>query len=357
MKLLGDPTAQQKHLHSRIQYLHHAAEYLTNVHLEQRKEQEKAKTEQALRKDTFNVSAHASVPGSLKEESILPPRLSNKPLTVPARTPPPPPQDFSSSTASALPLTTPLSLSPLSPFPPPPPPSFLKSFTNSTTPHLAPHPSLANHLTQTVTSISRKTQIRLTKDVKHSLCKRCGTFLMPGETMTVEIENRSRSWSQVWGRGRGRGRGRKSLEGRGGEGKEGGKGKEGGGKDGMGEREGRDGKKPWADVRVEGCMVCGAVRRVPVGARRQKRRAMRVDRTENGNGDGGNGDGGNGDGGNGDGGNGDADEDGRIGKEDRRKKEKGKSNVGKMKGTQGMGNRKKEIGKVGKRGKLVQEQG
>lgn len=71
-------------------------------------------------------------------------------------------------------------------------------------------------------SISRKMQIRLESDIKHSICKRCSASLLPGLTSTSLIENLSRG-----------------------------------------------GGKPWADVKVVECNACGMGRRMPVGAKRQ----------------------------------------------------------------------------------------
>jgi len=80
---------------------------------------------------------------------------------------------------------------------------------------------LATHLRQT----ALKSQIRLHTNIKRPICKRCSTVLIDGETCTKRVENLSRG-----------------------------------------------GKKPHADVLVLECGVCGAEKRFPVGAKRQKRK-------------------------------------------------------------------------------------
>lgn len=74
-----------------------------------------------------------------------------------------------------------------------------------------------------------KSQIRLSQDVKHSICKRCSAILIPGSTSSSKVENLSRG-----------------------------------------------GKKPWADVLVIECNVCSAQKRFPVGAKRQPRKNLRA---------------------------------------------------------------------------------
>ncbi len=69
--------------------------------------------------------------------------------------------------------------------------------------------------------VSRKSQIRLSPSVKHSICKRCDSLLIPGKTSSGSIVNPSKS-----------------------------------------------GKKASADVLEIGCNNCGTVKRFPVGTRR-----------------------------------------------------------------------------------------
>ena len=69
-----------------------------------------------------------------------------------------------------------------------------------------------------------KSQVRLSREVKMPLCKRCDTLLVPGNTSQSSIENRSKG-----------------------------------------------GKKPWADVYVIECLVCGTQKRFPTGSKRQRK--------------------------------------------------------------------------------------
>lgn len=81
-------------------------------------------------------------------------------------------------------------------------------------------------------AVALKSTIRLTPQVKHSLCKRCNSLLIEGQTSSKRIENASKG-----------------------------------------------GRKPWADVLVVECGVCGAVKRWPVGAKRQGRKGQRAGKT------------------------------------------------------------------------------
>ncbi|RMY29670.1 hypothetical protein D0865_15456 [Hortaea werneckii] len=83
---------------------------------------------------------------------------------------------------------------------------------------------LATHLRQ----VALKSQIRLRTDVKHSICKRCNSVLVESQTSNKRIENKSKG-----------------------------------------------GRNPHADVLVISCRVCGADKRFPVGAKRQKRKGER----------------------------------------------------------------------------------
>lgn len=73
-------------------------------------------------------------------------------------------------------------------------------------------------------AVTLKSQVRLSRDIKRSLCKRCDTLLVSGSTSQCFIENRSKG-----------------------------------------------GKKPWADVYVIECLKCGAQKRFPTGSKRQIR--------------------------------------------------------------------------------------
>jgi ribonuclease P protein subunit RPR2 len=77
-------------------------------------------------------------------------------------------------------------------------------------------------------SVSMKGQIRLSSNVKRSVCKTCDAILVPGHTSTHTIENKSKG-----------------------------------------------GRKPWADVLEVRCNLCGAKKRFPFGATRQKKKSQR----------------------------------------------------------------------------------
>lgn len=86
-----------------------------------------------------------------------------------------------------------------------------------------------HHLLNQLRAVSRKSQTRLSSDVKRAACKRCDVLLTPGVTCKETIENESKR-----------------------------------------------GAKPWADVQVLECLRCGARKRFPIGAERQKRKGERV---------------------------------------------------------------------------------
>lgn len=78
-------------------------------------------------------------------------------------------------------------------------------------------------------AVSLKSQIRLSPSIKHSFCRHCESPLIPGSTSSTKIENTSRG-----------------------------------------------GRKPWADILVVTCKICGASRRAPVGAERQQKKKDRL---------------------------------------------------------------------------------
>lgn len=86
---------------------------------------------------------------------------------------------------------------------------------------------LLSHLAQ----VARKSQIRLDPTLKHEICKRCNTPLIEGQTCTKSMENLSNG-----------------------------------------------GLKAHADVLTLQCIPCGAVKRWPVGAKRQERKSKRKHR-------------------------------------------------------------------------------
>lgn len=95
----------------------------------------------------------------------------------------------------------------------------------ATTNHL---PNLSRAYISNLRGISLKTQLRLPQEVKRSFCKRCDTLLVPGVNCTEEIRNAS-----------------------------------------------RDGRKPWADVRVVRCTTCFTEKRYPQTERRGRKLAER----------------------------------------------------------------------------------
>lgn len=87
---------------------------------------------------------------------------------------------------------------------------------------------LALQLGSDLQQVSRKGQLRLSIDLKRSMCKSCNTILIPGRTASQVIENLSKG-----------------------------------------------GKKPWADVLLIECQLCGSKKRFPIGATRQLSKSER----------------------------------------------------------------------------------
>ena len=92
---------------------------------------------------------------------------------------------------------------------------------------------LSRILAKDLRSVAMKSQIRLSPNTKHSICKNCYTVLREGSTCTKELENRSRG-----------------------------------------------GKKPWADVMVNKCTTCGLAKRFPIAVKRQQRKSYRNESIE-----------------------------------------------------------------------------
>ncbi|KAF9698235.1 hypothetical protein EKO04_003635 [Ascochyta lentis] len=90
-------------------------------------------------------------------------------------------------------------------------------------------PSLALQLGADLHTVSRKAQLRLSVDLKRSMCKSCNAVLVPGHTATQMIENQSKG-----------------------------------------------SKKPWADVLVILCNRCRSRKRLPIGAKRQSKKRERL---------------------------------------------------------------------------------
>lgn len=173
----GSKGVPNKHLHSRISYLYQAAAYLT---LQQNTE--------IFQKESKSAEEH---------EDIKVPESAG-----------------TSSKVACADLDG----------------SVLESSTSS----VAPKPTkpassgLALQLSSHLRGVSLKGQVRLSHDLKRSICKCCNTILIPGRTSTTTIENQSRG-----------------------------------------------GKKPWADVLIIECSTCGSKKRFPIGSERQTRKTAR----------------------------------------------------------------------------------
>lgn len=89
--------------------------------------------------------------------------------------------------------------------------------------------SLALQLGSDLHTVSRKAQLRLSVDLKRSMCKSCNAILVPGRTAEQTIENQSKG-----------------------------------------------GRKPWADVLIISCKRCGSKRRMPVGIKKQTKKRDRL---------------------------------------------------------------------------------
>ncbi|KAK6507725.1 hypothetical protein TWF481_006147 [Arthrobotrys musiformis] len=90
------------------------------------------------------------------------------------------------------------------------------------------HPSsigLSRYYTSHLQSVSRKSVQRLSPAVKHTICKRCSSPLLPGVISTTRIENKS-----------------------------------------------KNGRKPWADVVVVTCGFCGGTKRFPTFDKKMMKR-------------------------------------------------------------------------------------
>lgn len=90
------------------------------------------------------------------------------------------------------------------------------------------HQGLALQLGSDLQTVSRKGQVRLSSELKRTICKTCNTVLIPGRTATQAVENESKG-----------------------------------------------GKKSWADVLVITCALCRSKKRFPIGAKRQGKKSER----------------------------------------------------------------------------------
>ena len=84
------------------------------------------------------------------------------------------------------------------------------------------------YLLSHIHGVAQKSRIKLSPGLKRTICKRCYALLTPGLTSCEIIENNS-----------------------------------------------KNGEKSWADVHIVRCTACGAVKRYPVGAKRQPKKKDR----------------------------------------------------------------------------------
>ena len=91
----------------------------------------------------------------------------------------------------------------------------------------------SRRLVSHIRAISCKSVLRLSPRMKHAFCSHCESPLIPGSTSSSMEENKSRG-----------------------------------------------GRKPWADVLVVTCKLCGTSKRLPLGAKRQPKRKERPQRSE-----------------------------------------------------------------------------
>ena len=98
----------------------------------------------------------------------------------------------------------------------PAPHAYAPQSTTSTRVNLPGVSHISRQYAAQLRAVSHKSQLRLSRCDKRSLCKRCQTLLVPGTSCSEEIENKSRG-----------------------------------------------GKKSWADVRIVRCWTCGTAKRFP----------------------------------------------------------------------------------------------
>lgn len=99
--------------------------------------------------------------------------------------------------------------------------------------HAGSLPQLARVCISQMRGVSQKAQLRLPTEQKRAFCKRCDTLLTPGRNCTQEVRNPSRG-----------------------------------------------GRKPWAEVRIVRCDICGTEKRFPLTDRRSRKLSERGKRKE-----------------------------------------------------------------------------
>lgn len=90
------------------------------------------------------------------------------------------------------------------------------------------HHGLALQLGSDLQNVSRKGQVRLSSELKRTICKTCNAVLISGRTASQAIENASKG-----------------------------------------------GRKSWADILVITCALCGSKKRFPIDAKRQVKKIER----------------------------------------------------------------------------------
>jgi ribonuclease P protein subunit RPR2 len=98
--------------------------------------------------------------------------------------------------------------------------------------HAVANLGLSRELGSHILAVSRKGVVKLSTELKKSICRRCNSILVPGQTVESQVENMSRG-----------------------------------------------GSKPWADVLVTTCVACGLQKRYPVGSSRQPKRKQRLEKS------------------------------------------------------------------------------
>ncbi|MCJ1374320.1 hypothetical protein MMC20_005552 [Loxospora ochrophaea] len=176
-------TVPQKHLLSRISFLYQAATYLSSVDLASNKE---------TKSELVRSTATTGLPNDLGDTS----HLSQHP------------EDHGIVARPAVKGA---------------------ADENRSTKPVPGRSVMERQLISQLRGVSLKAQIRLPTSIKHSICKRCDTILVPGSTSSMRIENNS-----------------------------------------------RNGKKAHADVLVLACLSCDTEKRFSVGAKRQKKRDERT---------------------------------------------------------------------------------
>ena len=177
----------QKHLHSRISFLYQAATYLSSIQ----------STSTESRSTDVDNSRQVAVSRCSEPSTTVQNSLTTRTATT---------------MTSSIPISSRDGKGPHAE----PPAIYIHE--------AAPSRQLLSHLH----AVSLKAQIRLSANVKHSICKRCHTLLVIGSNCDQSLENLSRG-----------------------------------------------GRKAWAEVLVLKCNTCGVERRIPTGAKRQTKMTER----------------------------------------------------------------------------------